>query len=146
MAFVHDPAVRSSIEQRLAGLRADMRPRWGKMSVDQMLWHVNQAMGVPLGETTPGPERPPIPKAIIRFLVLNMPWMKGAPTNSAFIARKQYDFEAERARCRQLLGKLTARPMDGAWPEHPIFGKMSGRDVSKLQAKHLDHHLTQFGV
>jgi hypothetical protein len=27
-----------------------------------------------------------------------------------------------------------------------MFGKMSGREVSRLHAKHLDHHLRQFGV
>jgi Protein of unknown function (DUF1569) len=146
MAILHDPSVRSSIEQRLAALSPDTRSRWGKMSVDQMLWHVNQAMGVPLGETTLAPVRPPLPRSVIKFMVLRMPWVKGAPTNPAFVPKRQYDFEAERARCRLLIGKLTARPIDGDWPVHPIFGRMSGNDVSKLQAKHLDHHLRQFGV
>jgi len=146
VTLLHDPSVRSSIEQRLASLKHDARARWGRMSVDQMLWHVNQAMGVPLGETTVDPARPPLPKSIIKFMVLRMPWVKGAPTNPAFVPKRQYDFEAERARCRLLIGKLTTRPIDGQWPLHPIFGPMSGRDVSQLQAKHLDHHLKQFGV
>lgn len=146
MSLLHDAAVRSAIEKRLAALTPDTRSRWGKMTVDQMLWHVNQAMSVPLGELTP--DRMPflVPKALIKFVTLNLPWVKGAPTNPAFVPKRKYDFEAERARCRLLIGKLTARPIDGEWPFHPIFGRMSGRDVSKLQAKHLDHHLNQFGV
>lgn len=146
MTLLHDPAVRSSIEQRLASLRPDTRARWGRMSVDQMLWHVNQAMGVPLGETAVEPKFVPLPKAVVKFMVLSLPWMKGAPTNPAFLPKRQYDFEAERARCRLLIGKITTRPIDGQWPLHPIFGPMSGTDISRLQAKHLDHHLTQFGV
>jgi hypothetical protein len=116
------------------------------MSVDQMLWHVNQAMGVPLGETVVESQFVPLPKAAIKFMVLRLPWVKGAPTNPAFLPKRQYDFEAERARCRLLIGKLTARPLDGDWPYHPIFGRMSGPDFSRLQAKHLDHHLRQFGA
>ena len=146
MTLLHDPSVRSSLEQRLARLKPDTRARWGKMSVDQMLWHVNQAMGVPLGETTIEENHVPLPRAVVKFMVLRLPWKKGAPTNPAFIPKRQYDFEAERARCRLLIGKITARPIDGQWPLHPIFGPMSGRDVSQLQAKHLDHHLKQFGA
>jgi len=146
MALLHEAEVRSSIEGRLARLTPDSRARWGKMSVDQMLWHVNQAMGVPLGEVVPDDIGAPLPKVLIKFLVLNLPWVKGAPTNPAFVPKRQYDFEAERARCRLLIGKITARPIDGAWPFHPVFGTMSGRDVSKLHAKHLDHHFSQFGV
>lgn len=116
------------------------------MSVDQMLWHVNQAMGVPLGETTVEPHFVPLPKAVVKFMVLSLPWVKGAPTNPAFLPKRLYDFEAERARCRLLIGKITTRPIDGQWPQHPIFGRMSGHDISRLQAKHLDHHLRQFGV
>ena len=116
------------------------------MSVDQMLWHVNQAMGVPLGETTIEPHFVPLPKAVVKFMVLSLPWVKGAPTNPAFLPKRLYDFEAERARCRLLIGKITTRPIDGHWPQHPIFGRMSGHDVSRLQAKHLDHHFRQFGV
>ena len=146
MTLLHDPAVRSSIEKRLALLQVDSRGRWGRMSVDQMLWHVNQAMGVPLGETTIEPHFVPLPKAVVKFVVLSLPWVKGAPTNPAFLPKRLYDFEAERARCRLLIGKITTRPIDGQWPLHPIFGPMTGRDVSQLQAKHLDHHLKQFGV
>jgi hypothetical protein len=116
------------------------------MSVDQMLWHVNQAMGVPLGETVVEAQWIPLPKAAVKFMVLSLPWVKGAPTNPAFLPKRQYDFEAERARCRLLIGKLTARPLDADWPYHPIFGRMSGPDFSRLQARHLDHHLRQFGV
>jgi hypothetical protein len=40
----------------------------------------------------------------------------------------------------------TSKRLDEDWPENPIFGKVSGTDISRLQAKHLDHHLKQFGV
>lgn len=58
----------------------------------------------------------------------------------------QYDLESERSRCLQLIDELAARRLDDDWPPHPAFGRMTGPEVSRLHAKHLNHHLTQFGV
>jgi len=146
MALIHDPQTRSAIEQRIRALTPDSRATWGKMSVDQMLWHVNQAIGLSLGTVTVGPGGPVMPAWMLRTFVINMPWRKGGPTLPDFIARKQYDFDAERARLLQHISELAARPMDSAWPKHPAFGNMSGKQVSTLTHKHLNHHLTQFGV
>ena len=52
----------------------------------------------------------------------------------------------ERERLLRLLSDLSAKPMESEWPASPTLGRMSGKDVSRLQAKHLNHHLTQFGV
>ena len=59
---------------------------------------------------------------------------------------KLYEFDSELERCFNLIAEFTARPLDAEWPEHPIFGRMSGAEASRLQAKHLDHHLKQFGA
>ncbi len=146
MPFLHDPAVRASIESRLKQLRPDSRPAWGKMSADQVLWHLNQGLGTALGHITPPVDKAPLPRPVIRWIVLNLPWPKNAPTNPSFIARGPYDFEAERARCLALVAECAARPIDQAQPIHPMFGAMTGRDQSRLQAKHLDYHLKQFGL
>lgn len=50
MKTLHDPAARESLEVRLRGLGPDASARWGRMSVDQMLWHVNTALNMVLGE------------------------------------------------------------------------------------------------
>src|SRR6185436_12086404 len=50
MPMLHDPEVRRSIEARLEAIRADSPRQWGSMSVDQMLWHVNQFLAAALGE------------------------------------------------------------------------------------------------
>ena len=146
MPLLHDANVRANIEQRVRALRPDARPTWGKMSVDQMLWHVNQAMGLSLGTVTVGPGGPPMPAWIMRILVINMPWPKGGPTHPDFIAKQQYNFDQERERALRNIADITSKPMDHSWPVHPAFGKMSGRQVSTLTHKHLNHHLTQFGV
>jgi hypothetical protein len=78
-------------------------------------------------------------------VVLYMPWPKEAPTNPDFIASEPYDFEAERRRCLRLIDDFASRDLGDAWPENQDFGRMSGRDWSRLMARHLDHHLRQFG-
>jgi hypothetical protein len=146
MPLIHDSAVQSSLVSRLDRLDRNATPRWGRMSVDQMLWHVNEALLFALGRVQPEPGRPPLPRALVKFVVLNLPWPKGAPTNRRFVASGPYDFDGERARCRELIVELGRRPLDEMHTTHPAFGRMSGRDQSRLQAKHLDHHLRQFGV
>ena len=146
MAVLHDRAVRHEIEQRVRSLRSDSRGRWGKMAVDQMLWHCNQALDMALGDFTPPASRKPLPGVVLKFLVLRLPWMKGAPTHPAIVAKATYDFTEQQARCLELIEAMASKPIDGAWPHHPTFGHMRGAEVSQLMAKHLDHHLRQFGV
>ena len=146
MPILHDPAFRSSIEKRLDALRPDSPRRWGTMTTDQMLWHVNQFLESALGEGSMPAQKSPLPLPLLRFMLLYMPWPKGAPTNRAAMAKGEHDFEVERERCRGLIDRFTSRALDGAWPVDPTFGAVSGTFASKLQAKHLDHHLRQFGA
>jgi DinB superfamily len=146
MPMLHDADYRGTILNRIRALRPDSERRWGKMTVDQMLWHVNEALESALGKISLPPDRTPLPRPLMKFLILNVPWPKGAPTMPQFQARAEHDFEAERTRCLRLVEELCAKPLGSAWPDSPTLGRMSGRDVTRLQAKHLDHHLRQFGV
>ena len=146
MPLLHDPQTRTSIESRLRALTPESRRVWGTMSVDQMLWHINQAMGLSLGTVTVGPGGPNIPAWLMRTMVIHMPWPKNGPTHPDFVAKRPHDFAAERELALKNIAEITSRPMDDSWPVHPAFGKMTGRQVSTLVHKHLNHHLTQFGV
>ena len=146
MSLIHDPAVRTSLESRLRQLRPGAKPAWGRMSADQMLWHINQGLDTAVGRLTPPADKAPLPRPVMKWIVLNLPWPKNSPTNASFIARQRYDFETERARCLALVAECVALPLDQAPRMHPMFGLMTGRDQSRLQAKHLDYHLKQFGV
>lgn len=147
MAELHDPTCRAEIQKRLRALRPDAQRRWGKMSVSQMLWHVNEAMEGALGRIQADAMKIPLPRPILKFLVLNAPWGKGAPTLKRWVPQHDsHDFAAEQARCLRLVDELAAKPLDDAWADSPTLGRMTGRQVSRLHAKHLNHHLTQFGV
>jgi hypothetical protein len=143
---LHDPTFRASIENRIRSLTPETRGRWGKMSVDQMLWHCSQAIASALGDIPLEKLTVPLPKSFVKFMVLNMPWVKGAPTAPGFLATRQHDFHEQQQRLLDLLTRFAARPLDAGWSPHPAFGPMTGLDYSQLQAKHFNHHLTQFGV
>lgn len=146
MPLLHDPQTRTSIKQRLATLRPDSKRQWGKMSVDQMLHHVNLALESALGRIQVAPIALPLPNSVMKFLVLNVPWPKGAPTAPEFVSGDRYDFAAERTRCLGLIDEVADKPLDSKWPHHQSFGAATGKDYSQLQAKHLNHHLRQFSA
>ena len=117
------------------------------MSVDQMLWHVNEALATAIGEIQMPRQRSVMPPAFLRFVVLNVPWPKGAPTHPSYVAAgKRCDFETEKTRCLRLLEAFCRKGIDSSWPESPSFGRVSGRFQSRFQARHLDHHLRQFSA
>ena len=145
MPLLHDPDVRTRIEERLRALSPDAPRQWGKMTADQMLWHVNQLLSFTVGESTAPNQKQPIPLPLFRFVVTYLPWPKGAPTHDSAVAKSKYDFESERARCLGLVGRFASKPIDDAWPVHPMFGTVTGTFASRLAARHLDHHLRQFG-
>jgi hypothetical protein len=146
MRMLHDPAVRTSIEARLDAIREDSPRKWGKMTADQMLWHVNEFLAASLGEGKLATQKGPMPPALMKFFLLYMPWPKSAPTNKSAVADCAHDLEGERARCKELIAKFVSKPVDGQWPVDPSFGPVSGTFASRLHAKHLDHHLRQFSA
>ena len=144
--LLHDPIVRDSHRARIGTLSATTRPKWGRMSVDQMLWHCNQVLKTSLGDITVVPRTPPFPVPMLKFMLFNMPWPHGAPTAPEYRASASHDFEAERKQCLELIDRFTARKMeDGKWGR-AVFGQITGQEWSRLQAVHLNHHLRQFDV
>jgi hypothetical protein len=147
MMMVHDPAVLASLTQRLNRLTPASQRQWGRMTVDLMLWHLNEGFEMGLGRRTLSKMKVPIPRFLIKFFVFNVPWPKGKTrTHPDLEAKAIYDFATERARTIQLLDEIVAKPLDSKWPDSYAIGPMSGREWSRLSAIHVDHHLKQFGV
>ena len=143
--MLHDPAVRDSIRLRLRRLSADARRRWGKMSVDQMVWHLSQVLKTSLGELPVVVRKPPLPAPIVKFMLFNLPWPHGAPTAPEYQTVDSMAFEAQRTQCLDLIERFTGRNVDEPqWPFW-VFGPITGREWSRFHERHLDHHLKQFG-
>jgi len=145
--LMHDAGRGPELKRRVQALTPDTKQRWGKMSVDQMLHHVNFVLAEALGEHMAKPNVRGLPKPLVRWAILNAPWGKGAPTRPDMLIPQgdRFDFAREKERCLSMIDRFLAKRMDESWPPSANFS-MTGRHWSQLQYKHLNHHLTQFGV
>lgn len=143
--LLHDPDVYASIRKRIESLRVDTPRQWGKMSIDQMLWHVNVSMREAVGDYKAQVKPLPVPKPLLRWALLNLPWGRGARTRSDMYAVSTHDFNEQKAQCLALVERIYRKSLSSPWPESVTTGRMTGKHWSQLTAKHLDHHLRQFG-
>ena len=122
----------------------------GKMNVDQMLAHCNVAYDMSFTDQYPKPNL--FVKQLLKMFVKpttcgEKPYKKNGKTAPQFIIKDKRDFELEKQKLINYLNKtrnLGAAHFEGL--ESHSFGKLSSREWSNLFYKHLDHHLTQFGV
>ena len=143
---LHDPEVYAATRKRVESLSASASRQWGKMTIDQMLWHVNLSMREAVGDYKAQVEPLPVPKVVLRWAIINAPWGRGARTRPDMYAKATYDFNAQKAECLALMDRIVGKSLTAEWPESATMGKMTGQHWSKLTARHLDHHLKQFGV
>lgn len=150
MLNVFDLSDAKTIKNRILSLEISSQPLWGKMSVSQMLAHCNVTYEMAYEDIHPKPN------ALIRFImklfikpgvVNETPFKKNGQTAPQFIIKDSKDFEKERNRLISYIEKtqeLGADYFDGK--ESHSFGKLSTKEWNNMFYKHLDHHLTQFGV
>jgi hypothetical protein len=141
---------RVEIGERLRSVRPDSVRRWGTMTAHQMICHCADACRMALGETTPRDISTGATRHVIKWIALYapMPWPGGVQTVEEFDQRKggtcPTDFAADVAVLQQLLERI--QPRGGAWPPHPIFGRLSEAGWMRWAYLHMDHHLRQFGA
>jgi hypothetical protein len=146
-ATFFDPAHRDALLARFARVAADTPARWGSMDAPRMVAHLADALRMTLGDlecrSKPGPFRIPA----LRWLIIRaLPWPKGTPTAPELLARAPEEWEREVAELRALAARVAERGPAGPFGTHPAFGDMPGPLVGHLLARHMDHHLRQFGA
>lgn len=89
-----------------------------------------------------------IMRALVKNLVVNeKPYKRSSQTAPQFIIKDERAFEKEKLRLIEYLNKtqtLGENHFDGK--ESHSFGKLTKTEWNNMFYKHLDHHLTQFGV
>lgn len=148
--LIFEPAVTQETIDRVDRLTPDTQPEWGKMNVGQMLAHCNVAYDIDTGAI------PTKHNFIMKFILRNFvkksvvgpaPYKKNTRTAPVFMITEERDFEKEKARLIENLHRvqqLGAEYYEGR--ENPGFGRLTAYEWSVMYYKHLDHHLTQFGV
>ncbi|MBL0104216.1 MAG: DUF1569 domain-containing protein [Bacteroidetes bacterium] len=134
---------------RIGKLTPQTSAVWGKMNVSQMLTHCQRPLEVAFGQRQ-------LKQSLIgillgglfkKLLTSEKPFSKNSPTDKDFIITDTPPFDSAKDRLIELVREFEKRGPSGINNQpHPFFGKMSVEDWDKLSAKHLDHHLRQFGV
>lgn|ERR1700694_5829718 len=146
MKSIFDQPDYEDLVRRIQKLDRSSVPLWGKMSVAEMLHHLNLAAASPLGEIqTKG--KPNFIMRLFRSVLYNdKAFGKGVPTPRDFKVSGNYDFEKEKAEYLAHLEEIGARGKEGHYQPHVFFGKITAGQWGLHFYKHTDHHLKQFGV
>ena len=150
MKNIFDKSDTQAIIDRINNLTSTTKGQWGKMSVDQMLAHLNVAYEMTYEDKHPKPNffMKWILKMFVKSAVVSeKPYPKNGKTAPAFVMTGAKDFEKEKQRLINYMTKtqeLGAQHFNGK-ASHS-FGPLTTTEWNNMFAKHLDHHLTQFGV
>lgn len=150
MKSVFDPIDVHQILNRINQLTPETPAKWGKMNVAQMLAHCNVSYEMIYENIHPKPN--PILKFVLKLfvkgkVVTEKPYAHNSPTAPAFIISDAKQFEKERTRLINHINQtLENGPAYFDGRESHSFGKLNVIEWNNMLYKHLDHHLSQFGV
>ncbi|MEN4760961.1 MULTISPECIES: DUF1569 domain-containing protein [unclassified Chryseobacterium] len=151
MENVFDAKDAQNYIDRINKLVEDTHGLWGKMTVDQMLAHCCITY-----EMVYEPEKHKKPGAIAKFILKRFvkpkvvgekAYPRDSPTSPQFLVQGRKNFDDEKKRLIGFIQKtqqLGASAFDGK--ESFSFGKLNSKEWNNMFAKHLNHHLSQFGV
>jgi hypothetical protein len=151
MQNVFDAKEAQNYIDRIQKLTSETQRKWGSMTVDKMLAHCNVSY-----EMVYEPQKHKKINGIAKFIMVNFvkskvtndkPYKQNLPTSPAFKIADDKNFDEEKGRLIGFIQKtqqLGAEAFDGK--ESSSFGKLKSSEWNSLFAKHLNHHLEQFGV
>ena len=142
--------VSDQIIQRINALTPDTSAQWGKMNVAQMLAHCNVTYEMVYENKHPKPNflMRFILKALVKSKVTNeVPYKRSLQTAPAFVIKGSKDFEEEKNRLIRYIKRTQELGRKYFDKKSSLsFGKLTKDEWNNMFYKHLDHHLTQFGV
>ncbi|NAS14181.1 DUF1569 domain-containing protein [Poritiphilus flavus] len=149
MQSIFDDSVYQEVVTRIDNLRPDSPAKWGKMDVAQMLNHCRNPLAVGLGKQAfkkPNFFMKLLYKSFKSSLYDDKPWKPNQPTAKEYKVVTPKDFAEEKPKLLELVTEFHQAKNKTSWDPHPAFGDFTHEQWGKLQYKHLDHHLRQFGV
>jgi hypothetical protein len=117
------------------------------MNVAQMVAHLTDQMHHTLGDSVCTPVRSLLANPLTRHAAIYwFPWprggVKGPP--DAFVTQPT-TWVSDLGCLITLVDRFGRVDPAGTWPNHALFGHMTGRDWGYFCHKHFNHHITQFG-
>ncbi|MBP6385641.1 MAG: DUF1569 domain-containing protein [Pseudarcicella sp.] len=135
---------------RINTLQKSTSANWGKMNAGQMLAHCNVTYEMVYEDKHPKPNffLKFILKTFVKPTVVGpKAYPKSSSTAPQFIVKEEKDFDAEKKRLTDHILKTQQLGENHFHnKESHSFGMLTKDEWNNLFYKHLDHHLTQFGV
>lgn len=150
MKNIFTTEVSAEVITRINNLNPTSQPQWGKMNVAQMLAHCSVTYEMAFTDKHPKATgiKKLLLKAFVKGLVVNeKPYPKNSRTAPQFLITDVRVFETEKRRLIEFVTK--AQTLGDAYfngKESVSFGNLTTQEWNNMFYKHLDHHLTQFGV
>ena len=150
MKNIFEKKITGETINRINQLTQNTQRVWGKMSVAQMLAHCNVTYEMVYEDIHPKPN--PFMKLVLKLFVKNSvvgekTYKHGLPTASQFLIKDDKDFEYEKKRLINYIQKTEELGKEHFNNKESLsFGKLTSQEWNNMFYKHLDHHLTQFGV
>lgn len=135
---------------RINKLTANSPAQWGKMDVSQMMAHCNVTFEMAFDENFK--KSSPFVRFILKNLVKKgfvneKPLKKNSSTAPEMLIKTPKVFEIEKEKLIENLNKAVSKgEAFFDLKDHPGFGVMTKEEWNTFYGKHLDHHLSQFGV
>ncbi len=142
--FDHDYA--EEIVERLSGLSPDARPRWGRLTQNQLHAHLADALRYPMGRNGGPVDRSTwFTRRIMGPLVLSGWWR--IPEKYLFDEHGEVpegNLETLQAVLEDYLDLVQAGELEPL--PHSRFGELGVDGWARFHVAHFEHHLRQFGV
>lgn len=146
MKSVFNESTYKELLTRIDALSENSERLWGKMTPEQMLWHCQFPVKIGVKNKKEGNGNLFVKLFFKKSMYNDKPWRKNLPTSKALKTKETKDLSSERAELKQLITNFYDCKTRTVWNPHPLFGKLTHEQWGQMQYKHLDHHLTQFGV
>jgi hypothetical protein len=137
------------ILNRIELLTPNHKPQWGKMNNAQMMAHCAQGLYMAMGniKTKRTLAGKLLGSTIKKKLFGEAPLPKNSPTAKEIKVVNEREFEVEKLNLLNAVRTFSTGGEAVCTTEmHPFFGALTPTEWSLGQYKHVDHHLTQFGV
>lgn len=121
------------------------------MSGPQVVCHLADAFRVGLGTLQAKPAVTPFTRTFLKWFALYLPWPRGViPTRPEIDqvlggGTRTGEFAKDVAELAELV-EIFSRSSELEGATHSLFGPLSRVEWLRWGYRHMDHHLTQFGV
>lgn len=137
---------RHSLLTRARSLTPESMPEAGTLTAPRMLCHIADQIAVALADIPAKRQDTWITRTLAKWFVLyapiTIPFGK-VSTVPEMLTTQPSDWESDSARFEMLASQFTSTER---FATHAVFGRLSHREWGILAAKHIDHHLRQFGA